>query len=146
MRAVITSSPPAWTSSAGMLSTPVDFSIFSDCTAASTSFRRMGWSSFMSVWGQSSNDGSPLVLWLHSSVQCSVHRFSMSRSSVRRFPQPSWTVVAFPCFTVVKSFKNWYTLLLLFFLRFLQSHYTVLLSNFLLKFSCTSWRVFLCTS
>ena len=30
----------------------------------------------------------------------------------------SWTVVAFSCFTVVKSFTSWYTLLLLFFLRF----------------------------
>ena len=37
VRAVITSSPPAWTSSAVMLSTPGDFPFFSDCTAASTS-------------------------------------------------------------------------------------------------------------
>ena len=37
VRAVITSSPPAWTSSAGMLSTPADFPFFSNCTAASTS-------------------------------------------------------------------------------------------------------------
>ena len=29
-----------WTSSAGMLSTPADFSFFNDCTAGST-FRRM---------------------------------------------------------------------------------------------------------
>ena len=36
VRAVIASSPPAWTSSAGMLSTPADFPFFSDCTAAST--------------------------------------------------------------------------------------------------------------
>ena len=33
VRAVITSSPPAWTSSAGMLSTPDDFPFFNDCTA-----------------------------------------------------------------------------------------------------------------
>ena len=45
VRAVITSSPPAWTSSAGMLSTPADFPFFNDCTAASTSMRKMGWSS-----------------------------------------------------------------------------------------------------
>ena len=38
VRAVITSSPPAWTSSAGMLSTPADFPFFNDRTAASTSF------------------------------------------------------------------------------------------------------------
>ena len=63
-------------------------------------------------------DGSPLVLWLYSSEQYSVHRFSICRSSVRHFPERSWTVVAFPCFTVIKSFTSWYALLLLFFLRF----------------------------
>ena len=55
-----------------MLSTPADFLFFNDCTAASTSLRRIGWSSSVSVWGQSSTDGSPLVLWLYSSVQYSV--------------------------------------------------------------------------
>ena len=113
---MITSSPPAWTSSAGMLSTPADFPFFNDCTAASTSLRRMGWSAYVSVWVQFSTDGSPLALWLYSSEQYSVHRFSMCRSSVRHFPKRSWTVVAFPCFTVVKSFTSWYALLLLFFL------------------------------
>ena len=39
------SSPPAWTSSAGMLLTPVDFPFFSDYTAASTSLQRMEGSS-----------------------------------------------------------------------------------------------------
>ena len=73
MRAVITSSPPAWTSSAGMLSTPADFLYFSDCTAASTSLRSMGWPSSVSVWVQLSTDGSPLALWLYSSEQYSVH-------------------------------------------------------------------------
>ena len=52
VRPVITSSPPAWTSSTGMLSTPADFPFFSDCTAASTSLRRMGWSSSVSIWVQ----------------------------------------------------------------------------------------------
>ena len=33
----IMASPPAWTNSAGMLSTPADFPIFSALTAASTS-------------------------------------------------------------------------------------------------------------
>ena len=115
VRAVITSSPPAWTSSAGMLSTPADFPFFSDYTAASTSLRRMGWSSSVSVWIQFSTDGSPLALWLYSSEQYSVHRFSICRSSVRHFPERSWTVVTFPCFTVVKSFASSYALLLLFF-------------------------------
>ena len=53
-----------------------------------------------------------------TALQYSVNRFSISRSSVRHFPERSWTVVAFPCFTVVKSFTSWYALLLLFFLRF----------------------------
>ena len=62
VRAVVTSSPFAWTSSSGMLSTPGNFPFFSDFTAAATSLRRMGWSSSVSVWGQSNTDGSPLAL------------------------------------------------------------------------------------
>ena len=50
VRAVITSSPPAWTSSAGMLSTPADFPFFNDCITAFTSLRRMGWSSSVSEY------------------------------------------------------------------------------------------------
>ena len=115
---MITPSPLTWISSAGMLSTQADSPFFSDCTVASTSLRKMGWSSSVSIWEQSSTDGSPLALWLYTSVQHSFHRFSISRSSVRNFPERSWTVVAFPCFTVVKSFTSWYALLLLFFLRF----------------------------
>ena len=42
VRAVITSSPPAWTSSAGMLSTPADFPFFNGGTAASTFFVKDG--------------------------------------------------------------------------------------------------------
>ena len=51
VRAVITSSPLAWASSAGMLSAPAGFPFFSDCdcTAASISVRRMGWSSSVFV-------------------------------------------------------------------------------------------------
>ena len=112
VRAVITSSLPAWTSSAGMLSTPADFPFFNDCTAASTSQRRMGWSSSVSVWVQFSIDGSPLALRLYSSEQYSVHRFSICRTSLRHFPERSWTVVAFLCFTVVKSFTSWHALFL----------------------------------
>ena len=63
--------------------------------------------------------------------------FSISRSSMRHFPERSWTVVAFLCFTVVKSFKSWYAVLL--FPQILQSYYAVLLSSLLLLFSCTSW-------
>ena len=38
----IMASPPAWNNSAGMLSMPGDFPIFSALTAASTSSRRIG--------------------------------------------------------------------------------------------------------
>ena len=117
VRTVISSSPPAWTSSVEMLSTPADFPFFSDCTAASTSLRRMGWSSSVSVWGQFSTDGSPLALWLYSSEQYSVLQFSICCSSVKYFPERPWTVVAFTCFTVVKCFTSWYAPLLLFFLQ-----------------------------
>ena len=136
--AVITSSPPAWTSSAGMLLTPADFPFFNDYTAASTSLQRMGWSSSVSVWVQFSTNGSPLALWLYSSEHYSVHRFSICRSSVRHFPERSWTVVTFPCFTVVKSFTSSYALLLLFFFRFSSISLHCSLSSSLLPFSCAS--------
>ena len=42
VRMSIMASPPAWTNSADMLSTPVDFPISSALTAASTSSRRTG--------------------------------------------------------------------------------------------------------
>ena len=60
--AVMTSSQAAWTSSAGMLSTPADFPFFSDCTVASISLRMIWWSSSVCVWGQFSNDESPLAM------------------------------------------------------------------------------------
>ena len=43
VRMFIMASSPAWTNSAGMLSTPADFSIFSALTTVSTSSRRIGW-------------------------------------------------------------------------------------------------------
>ena len=42
VRMSIMASPLVWTNSAGMLSVPADFLIFSDLTAASTSSRRIG--------------------------------------------------------------------------------------------------------
>ena len=98
-----------------MLSTPADSPFFNDRTAASPSLRRMGWSSSVSVWGQFSTDGSPFALYLYSSEQYSVHRFSICRSSVKHFPERSWTLIAV---TVVESFTRWYALLLSFFRRF----------------------------
>ena len=48
-------------------------------------------------------------------------------------------VVAFPCFTVVKSFMSWYVLLLSFLFRFssVSLHWSSI--QFSLAFSCTSW-------
>ena len=103
-----------------MLSTPADFSFFNDCYAASTSLRRMRWLSSVSVWEQFSADGSPLALCLYCAERISVYCFSISSSSVRHFPERSWMVVTFPCFTVssLSGSRSWYALLLLFFLRF----------------------------
>ena len=79
--------------------TPLEFPFFHDCTAAATSFRRMGWLYCVFVLGQFSTDGSPLALCFYSSEQYSVHRFSIFRSSARHFLGPCRIVVAFPCFT-----------------------------------------------
>ena len=49
---MITSSPPAWTSSTGVFLTPADFCFFNDCSAASTSLRMMEWLSSVSVCRQ----------------------------------------------------------------------------------------------
>ena len=67
-----------------------------------------------------------------------VHGFSICCSSVRHFPERSWTVEAFPCFTVVKSVTSWYALLVLFFLRFssISLHCSPIQFS---TFSCTSW-------
>ena len=99
VRTVITSSPPAWTSSAGMLSTPADSPFFNNCTAASASLRRIGWSS--SVSGDSS-----VPMDLHWPYSCTVQSSILSIGSVSvvlHFSERSWIVVAFSCFTVVKS-------------------------------------------
>ena len=76
VRVVITSCPPAWASSAGMLSVPADFPFFSDCTAASTFLRRMGWSSSVSVWG------SPVLMDLHWPCDCTAQSSILSIGSV----------------------------------------------------------------
>ena len=52
-------SAPAWTSSAGTLSTPADFHFFNDCTADSTFFF--------------AKDGRPLCLSGYSSVLMDLH-------------------------------------------------------------------------
>ena len=134
VRAVITSSPPAWASSARMLSTPADFRFLSEFTAASTSLRMMG--------------GHPLCLSVDSSVLMDLHWlcsctaqssiFFIGSASVRHFLERSWAVVAFPCFTVVKSFTSWYAFLLLFLLRFSSISLHCSPIQFSFAFSCTS--------
>ena len=76
MKAVITSSPSAWTSSAGMLSTPPDFPFFVDCTEASTSLRKMGWSSFVCVLDSS------VLMDLHWPCDCAAQSSILSIGSV----------------------------------------------------------------
>ena len=114
VRAVITSSPPAWTSSAGMFCR-LQLTFLSSMIVLQPQLLCEGWGGHpLSLSG----DSSVLMdlQWpcsLYCSEQYSVHQFSICHSSVRHFPEISWTVVAFPCFTVVKSFIIWYALLLL---------------------------------
>ena len=61
VRMSVMASAPAWINSAGMLSTPADFPIFSALTAASICSRRTGWCSSSGICGQSSTVGSPSV-------------------------------------------------------------------------------------
>ena len=77
---------------------------------------------------------------LHWPCSCTAQSSILSIGSVSValllsiFLNGSCTVVAVPCFTVVKSFTSWYALFLLLFLRFSSVHYTVLLSIFLYIF------------
>ena len=61
IRMSIMASPPVWTNSAGMLSTPADFLIISALTTASTSSCRTGCCSSSGIFGQSSTIESPSV-------------------------------------------------------------------------------------
>ena len=59
VRMSIMAFPPAWTNSAGILSKPADFPIFSSLTAGSTSSLRIGSCSISGICGQSGTIGSP---------------------------------------------------------------------------------------
>ena len=84
---VTASHPPlVCINSAGVLSTPADFPFFADLTAASTSSRRIGKLSYSVFIGQSNTAAFPLVCLLYNSVQYSVHRLTISFSSVRHVP------------------------------------------------------------
>ena len=63
VRTSVMPSSPALTNSAGILSTPADFSIFSDIATVSTSVRRIGRGSLSGIC----TVGSPLVSWLYRS-------------------------------------------------------------------------------
>ena len=65
-----------------------------------------------------------------TALQYSVNRFSISHSSVRHVPERSWTVVAVPCFTVVKSFTCRYASYCCFSSDFPKSHSTLFQSSF----------------
>ena len=69
-KVMTTSSPPAWTSSARMLSTPADFPFFNDWTAASTFLPKMEWLSL----GQFS---TVIELHWHHTYQRTIHCFHM---------------------------------------------------------------------
>ena len=88
----------------------------------------MGWSSSVCVWGQFSTDGSPLALWLYSSEQYSVHRFSICHPS-EAF---SWKILdssSFPLFHRFYSISLNCSLIqfsLVFFMHLLMLLFTLL--------------------
>ena len=95
----IMASPPAWTNSTGMLSTPADFPIFSALTTASTSSRRIEWYSASSIYGQSSTIGT---LQSHSckglsSLSQNLHKLA---SKVMLKPYISLYFLVYPIFGV----------------------------------------------
>ena len=104
---VITASRPAWTNSAGILSTTADYLFFNDCTVALTSLRRMGWSSCVFL-------GTVQYWWISAGLVI-VQLRAVFRPSVQYLSffceAFFWAVLdcsSFPCFTVVKSFMSWY--------------------------------------
>ena len=94
----------------------------------------------------------PFLQWLYCSlhwwisiglaiVQCNAVFWSLIQYlSFFSFPERSWIVIAFLCFTVFMSFTSWYALLVCCSAPdCVQSYYIILLSSFLLPFSFTSW-------
>ena len=64
VRMSVTVSPPCFIGSVGMLSIPGVLPLFSACIPASTSSRRIGWSSSFTDSWQVRTLGSPLIWWL----------------------------------------------------------------------------------
>ena len=100
-----------------MLSTPSTLPFFCAHIPASTSSRRIEQSlSFADSW----HAVSPLIWWLYSSEQHSVHLPMISCSSARHFPCLSWMVLTFDYLCCVRSFMSWASTLAVVFaeLRF----------------------------
>ena len=114
-----------------MLSSPADFPFFNNYSASPPLYE--GWGGHPLCLSEDSS----VLMGLHWSCDCtaqssilSIGSVPLDHSLVKHFPERSWTVVDFPCFTVVKSFIILYTLSLSFFLNFFfQFLYTVLLSS-----------------
>ena len=90
VRAVIISSPPAWTSSAGMLSTPADFHFVSDCTAASSPLGEGG-------------GGHPVCLSGNSEVQMDLHWPCDYTAQCSILSIPLQTAVVWSCLPFIRS-------------------------------------------
>ena len=75
VRAVITASPPAWTSSAGMLSPPADFPFFNSCKHTLHFHQTTGWTSGINLRSTNTptNSGGWLLLMEVNSRRLNVH-------------------------------------------------------------------------
>ena len=131
VRVVITSSLPAWTSSAGMLLTPADFPFFNDWTAVSASLWRMEWSSSVcSGTVQYWRISVDIVILQLRTVFCpSVQYLSFFCEAF------SWKIVDTQWSSLSRVSRPSYCCSSS---DFLLSLYTVLISSFLMPFSCTS--------
>ena len=145
MKAVITSSPLALTSSVGLLLTPADFPFFNDCTAASTSLQRTG------------RGGGVVLCVCLGTVQYKQISVSLVIIHLRAVFYPSVQYLLFFCEAFSRTILESISFPLFHCGQdshsragmpsyrcsssdFLQSHCTVLLSSFLLPFSSTSKR------
>ena len=98
----------------------------------------MGWSSSVSVWGQSSTDGSLLVLWLYSSAV-----FCQSFQHLSFFCEAfSWTILdrsSCPLFHSGQVFHKSVCPLTVVFLPIFLNLTALFSYPVLIAFSCTTW-------
>ena len=119
-RAVITSSPPALLGPVLMRCCQLQLTFLSSMIVLQPPLLSEGWGGHPLCLGTVQHwwiSIGLVVVQLRAVFCSSVQYLTICHSSVRHFPEWSWPVVTFPCFTVVKSFTLWYALLLLFFLR-----------------------------